>query len=208
VLYEARALSAHRTPELLVEWVGALEKRGAQCFRCGRRRRAHLAGVVAAQTLVPVLAVADSVEAPAGLDSLLSMVQMPKGIPVATFAIGDAGSANAGLFRGRDAGACTTLRSRKSCGRFARSRRRRSKRQSCPSFVSCRRRSVFLITLSHHHGQYRLLESHLSSLGFCIGARCATFTRSATTSCSSVQTDRLSAFDVILPTRFRAKAGC
>ena len=77
---------------------GARSKQGAKCFIAGAGGAAHLAGVVAAKTTLPVLARADAVEAPAGLDSLLSMVQMPKGIPVATFAIGDAGAANAGLF--------------------------------------------------------------------------------------------------------------
>src|SRR5688572_21851873 len=98
VPYEARALSAHRTPDLLVEWVASLEKQGAQCFVAGAGGAAHLAGVVAAQTTLPVLAVPIPSKHLQGLDSLLSMVQMPKGIPVATFAIGDAGSANAGLF--------------------------------------------------------------------------------------------------------------
>jgi len=98
VPYEARALSAHRTPDLLVEWIATLEKRGAQCFIAGAGGAAHLAGVVAAKTTLPVLAVPIPSQHLHGLDSLLSMVQMPKGIPVATFAIGDAGSANAGLF--------------------------------------------------------------------------------------------------------------
>jgi len=98
VPYEARALSAHRTPDLLVEWIATLEKQGAQCFIAGAGGAAHLAGVVAAKTTLPVLAVPIPSRHLQGLDSLLSMVQMPKGIPVATFAIGDAGAANAGLF--------------------------------------------------------------------------------------------------------------
>ena len=98
VPYEARALSAHRTPDLLIEWIAALEKRGARCFIAGAGGAAHLAGVVAAKTMLPVLAVPIPSQHLHGLDSLLSMVQMPIGIPVATFAIGDAGSANAGLF--------------------------------------------------------------------------------------------------------------
>lgn len=98
VTYEARALSAHRTPELLVEWIESLEKRGVRCFIAGAGGAAHLAGVVAAKTTLPVLAVPIPSKHLQGLDSLLSMVQMPKGIPVATFAIGEAGSANAGLF--------------------------------------------------------------------------------------------------------------
>ncbi len=98
VAYEARALSAHRTPDLLFEWVEQMVADGAQCFIAGAGGAAHLAGVVAAKTTLPVLAVPIPSKHLGGLDSLLSMVQMPKGIPVATFAIGDAGSANAGLF--------------------------------------------------------------------------------------------------------------
>ena len=98
VAYEARALSAHRTPDLLVEWVEKMVVAGCKCFIAGAGGAAHLAGVVAAKTTLPVLAVPIPSKHLQGLDSLLSMVQMPKGIPVATFAIGDAGSANAGLF--------------------------------------------------------------------------------------------------------------
>ena len=98
VIYEARALSAHRTPDLLMEWMDGMIQRGVKCFIAGAGGAAHLAGVVAARTTLPVLAVPMPSKHLGGLDSLLSMVQMPKGIPVATFAIGDAGSANAGLF--------------------------------------------------------------------------------------------------------------
>lgn len=98
VPYEARALSAHRTPDLLVEWIDDCHRRGVKCFIAGAGGAAHLAGVVAAKTTLPVLAVPMPSKHLQGLDSLLSMVQMPKGIPVATFAIGDAGAANAGLF--------------------------------------------------------------------------------------------------------------
>jgi len=98
VAYEARALSAHRTPDLLVEWIDGLSAQGVRCFIAGAGGAAHLAGVVAAKTTLPVLAVPIPSRHLQGLDSLLSMVQMPKGIPVATFAIGDAGAANAGLF--------------------------------------------------------------------------------------------------------------
>lgn len=98
VPYEARALSAHRTPDLLIEWIDTMTARGAKCFIAGAGGAAHLAGVVAAKTTLPVLAVPMPSKHLQGLDSLLSMVQMPKGIPVATFAIGDAGAANAGLF--------------------------------------------------------------------------------------------------------------
>jgi len=98
VAYETRALSAHRTPDLLLEWIDKMVAGGARCFIAGAGGAAHLAGVVAAKTTLPVLAVPIPSRHLGGLDSLLSMVQMPKGIPVATFAIGEAGSANAGLF--------------------------------------------------------------------------------------------------------------
>ena len=98
VAYEARALSAHRTPAELEAWIKDMEKRGCKAFIAGAGGAAHLAGVVAAQTLLPVLGVPIPSKYLKGLDSLLSMVQMPKGIPVATFAVGEAGAANAGLF--------------------------------------------------------------------------------------------------------------
>ncbi len=85
-------------PTCLFEWVEKMVAGGAKCFIAGAGGAAHLAGVVAAKTTLPVLAVPIPSKHLQGLDSLLSMVQMPKGIPVATFAIGDAGSANAGLF--------------------------------------------------------------------------------------------------------------
>jgi 5-(carboxyamino)imidazole ribonucleotide mutase len=98
VSFESRALSAHRTPELLMEWIDDLETRDVKCFIAGAGGAAHLAGVVASKTMLPVLGVPMPSKHLQGLDSLLSIVQMPKGIPVATFAIGDAGAANAGLF--------------------------------------------------------------------------------------------------------------
>ena len=98
VPYEARVLSAHRTPEALEQWLDDLTAKGAKCFIAGAGGAAHLAGVVAAKTTLPVLGVPMPSKHLQGLDSLLSIVQMPKGIPVATFAIGDAGAANAGLF--------------------------------------------------------------------------------------------------------------
>jgi 5-(carboxyamino)imidazole ribonucleotide mutase len=98
VPHEARALSAHRTPEALERWIEELEGKGAACFIAAAGGAAHLAGVVAAKTRLPVLGVPMPSKHLQGLDSLLSMVQMPKGIPVATFAIGDAGAANAALF--------------------------------------------------------------------------------------------------------------
>ena len=98
VPYEARVLSAHRTPEALEEWIATLAGNGAKCFVAGAGGAAHLAGVIAAKTVLPVLGVPMPSKHLQGLDSLLSIVQMPKGIPVATFAIGEAGAANAGLF--------------------------------------------------------------------------------------------------------------
>jgi 5-(carboxyamino)imidazole ribonucleotide mutase len=98
VQYEARALSAHRSPDLLIEWMEAMIARDTSCFIAGAGGAAHLAGVVAAKTTLPVLGVPIPSKHLQGLDSLLSIVQMPKGVPVATFAIGDAGATNAGLF--------------------------------------------------------------------------------------------------------------
>jgi len=98
VPYEAKAMSAHRSPALVSQWAGGASKRGMKCIIAGAGAAAHLAGVVAAHTTLPVLGVPMPSEHLQGLDSLLSTVQMPRGIPVATFAIGDAGAANAALF--------------------------------------------------------------------------------------------------------------
>jgi len=95
---EARVLSAHRTPDQLFEYVGAARERGMRVIIAGAGGAAHLAGVIAAKTLLPVLGVPVVATPLNGLDSLLSMVQMPKGIPVATLAIGKPGAANAALF--------------------------------------------------------------------------------------------------------------
>jgi 5-(carboxyamino)imidazole ribonucleotide mutase len=98
VHYEAKAMSAHRSPQLVAEWAGAAANRGMKAIIAGAGGAAHLAGVVAAHTTLPVLGVPMPSKHLQGLDSLLSTVQMPKGIPVATFAIGEAGAANAALF--------------------------------------------------------------------------------------------------------------
>ena len=98
VPFDTKMLSAHRTPDALENWVKRLSANGARCFIAGAGGAAHLAGVIAAKTTVPVLGVPMPSKYLHGLDSLLSIVQMPKGIPVATFAIGEAGAANAGLF--------------------------------------------------------------------------------------------------------------
>jgi 5-(carboxyamino)imidazole ribonucleotide mutase len=98
VPHEVRVVSAHRTPELLVEYAKSAASRGLRAIIAGAGGAAHLPGMLAAMTPVPVLGVPVQSKALNGLDSLLSIVQMPAGIPVATFAIGAAGAANAGLF--------------------------------------------------------------------------------------------------------------
>jgi 5-(carboxyamino)imidazole ribonucleotide mutase len=98
VVYEARVVSAHRTPDLMFEFAENAVKNGYQVIIAGAGGAAHLPGMVAAKTTLPVLGVPVPSKHLQGQDSLLSIVQMPKGIPVATFAIGDAGAANAGLF--------------------------------------------------------------------------------------------------------------
>jgi 5-(carboxyamino)imidazole ribonucleotide mutase len=98
VPYEARVVSAHRTPDLMFEYAEAAQERGLRAIIAGAGGAAHLPGMLAAKTPVPVLGVPVQSRALSGQDSLLSIVQMPKGIPVATFAIGEAGAANAGLF--------------------------------------------------------------------------------------------------------------
>lgn len=98
VPFESKVLSAHRTPDALEAWIKRLSAGGARCFIAGAGGAAHLAGIIAAKTTLPVLGVPMPSKYLHGHDSLLSIVQMPKGIPVATFAIGEAGAANAGLF--------------------------------------------------------------------------------------------------------------
>src|SRR5258706_2179218 len=98
VAYEAKAMSAHRTPQAVAEWTESAPKRGMKCLIAAAGGAAHLAGVVAAHTTLPVLGVPMPSKHLQGLDSLLSTVQMPKGIPVATFAIGEAGAGKAALF--------------------------------------------------------------------------------------------------------------
>ncbi len=98
VRFEARVVSAHRTPELMREYAQDAEARGLEVIIAGAGGAAHLPGMVASQTLVPVIGVPVQSRALNGLDSLLSIVQMPGGVPVATMAIGSAGAKNAGLF--------------------------------------------------------------------------------------------------------------
>ena len=98
VPFEARVVSAHRTPDLLYEYAESALGRGLKAIIAGAGGAAHLPGMLAAKTTVPVLGVPVQSKALSGVDSLHSIVQMPKGIPVATFAIGEAGAANAALF--------------------------------------------------------------------------------------------------------------
>ncbi len=97
VAFEARVVSAHRTPDLMRDYANSAENRGLEVIIAGAGGAAHLPGMVAAQTLVPVIGVPVQSKALQGLDSLLSIVQMPGGVPVATMAIGTAGARNAGL---------------------------------------------------------------------------------------------------------------
>lgn len=95
---EARVVSAHRTPDLLYAYAEGAAARGLACIIAGAGGAAHLPGMLAAKTRVPVLGVPVPSKYMKGMDSLLSIVQMPKGVPVATFAVGEAGAANAALF--------------------------------------------------------------------------------------------------------------
>ena len=98
ISYEAKVVSAHRTPDVLTEYAVTAKDRGISCIIAGAGGAAHLPGMLAANTILPVLGVPVPSRYLKGQDSLLSIVQMPKGIPVATFAIGEAGAANAALF--------------------------------------------------------------------------------------------------------------
>ncbi|WP_246232205.1 5-(carboxyamino)imidazole ribonucleotide mutase [Usitatibacter rugosus] len=98
VPYEHLVVSAHRTPDKMFEYASQARTRGLQCIIAGAGGAAHLPGMLASKTTLPVLGVPVPSKHLAGQDSLYSIVQMPKGIPVATFAIGEAGAANAGLF--------------------------------------------------------------------------------------------------------------
>lgn len=97
VPHETRVVSAHRTPELMVSYAQEAAARGLRCIIAGAGGAAHLPGMIAALTVVPVLGVPVAATALQGMDSLLSIVQMPKGVPVGTLAIGAAGAANAAL---------------------------------------------------------------------------------------------------------------
>lgn len=101
VAWEARVVSAHRTPRLLVDYAEGAEGRGLRVVVAGAGGAAHLPGMIAALTPIPVIGVPVRSSALSGLDSLLSIVQMPAGVPVATVAIGEAGATNAGLLAAR-----------------------------------------------------------------------------------------------------------
>ena len=124
VPHETRVVSAHRTPDSLYRYAETAEARGLQCIIAGAGGAAHLPGMLAAKTALPVLGVPVVSRALKGLDSLLSIVQMPKGIPVATFAIGDPGAANAALF----AVAMLATRDAKLARKLAAFRRRQTAR--------------------------------------------------------------------------------
>jgi len=96
--WESRVVSAHRTPDLLFEYASGAAARGLKCIIAGAGGAAHLPGMLASKTALPILGVPVSSRQLKGLDSLLSIVQMPAGIPVATFAIGEAGATNAALY--------------------------------------------------------------------------------------------------------------
>lgn len=98
VVYETRIVSAHRTPDRMFAYAESAAERGLRVIIAGAGGAAHLPGMIAAKTIVPVLGVPVQSRTLSGLDSLLSIVQMPKGVPVGTLAIGEAGAGNAGLF--------------------------------------------------------------------------------------------------------------
>ena len=98
VAYESKIVSAHRTPDIMYEYAETAKNRGIKCIIAGAGGAAHLPGMLAAKTEIPILGVPIPTKHLEGNDSLLSIVQMPKGVPVATFAIGEAGAANSALF--------------------------------------------------------------------------------------------------------------
>jgi len=102
VPFESKVVSAHRTPDLLFEYAETAADRGIQVIIAGAGGAAHLPGMLASKTIIPILGVPVTSRALKGLDSLLSIAQMPKGIPVATFAIGEPGAANAGMLANND----------------------------------------------------------------------------------------------------------
>jgi 5-(carboxyamino)imidazole ribonucleotide mutase len=122
IAHEVRVVSAHRTPDLMFDYAAGAAARGLQAIIAGAGGAAHLPGMLAAKTALPVLGVPVKSKSLSGLDSLLSIVQMPKGTPVATFAIGTAGAANAALF----AAALLALEDRELAARLAAWRQRQT----------------------------------------------------------------------------------
>jgi 5-(carboxyamino)imidazole ribonucleotide mutase len=122
VTHEAKVVSAHRTPDAMFAYAEDAAARGLRCIIAGAGGSAHLPGMIASKTTLPVLGVPVTSRALQGLDSLLSIVQMPRGVPVATFAVGEAGAANAALF----AVAMLALDDAKLAGKLAAFRRRQS----------------------------------------------------------------------------------
>ena len=123
VAYETRVVSAHRTPDWLFDYAASAQRRGLACIIAGAGGAAHLPGMLAAKTIVPVLGVPVPSRHLQGLDSLLSIVQMPRGVPVATFAIGESGAVNAGLC----AAAMLARTDRKLAGKLEAFRRKQSR---------------------------------------------------------------------------------
>jgi 5-(carboxyamino)imidazole ribonucleotide mutase len=120
VPFEARVVSAHRTPDEMFRYAEQAQRRGLRAIIAGAGGAAHLPGMVASKTTVPVLGVPVTSRALGGLDSLLSIAQMPKGVPVGTFAVGEPGAVNAGLF----AVAILALENSRLAGKLAAFRRR------------------------------------------------------------------------------------
>ena len=131
ISYEKRVISAHRSPKLMYEWGGSARDRGLKVIIAGAGGAAHLAGVAAALTPLPVLGVPMESASLKGLDSLLSMAQMPGGVPVATFAIGKPGAINAALFAGAILALADPRFGRRSTT-TGRRRRRRSRKRKLP----------------------------------------------------------------------------
>ena len=131
ISYEARVVSAHRTPGLLYEYGKTAQERGLACIIAGAGGAAHLPGMMAAIATVPVLGVPVASKHLKGMDSLLSIVQMPRGVPVATFAIGEAGAANAGHFAALMLGTATPELQRK-VGIFRATEAQRVKESALP----------------------------------------------------------------------------
>lgn len=131
VPFEKRVISAHRTPKLMVSYAGSAEKRGLKLIIAGAGGAAHLPGMTASLTTLPVLGVPVESKALHGLDSLLSIAQMPGGVPVATFAIGKPGAINAALFAASLL-AQSDAKTRRAWGKFRIAQTRRSARAKLP----------------------------------------------------------------------------